>query len=87
MTAGANLALLGVIYAVIVYGLFVLFVSEIVQVLAVTADVREIWIGSPGNVLFSLDLFNREVGVTEELLRVAGASWRRSQISTSRLPC
>jgi hypothetical protein len=67
----------------------VLFVSEVVQVLAVTvllgaffvifgaiavtADVREIWIGSPGNVLFSFDLFTQEVGITEELLRVAGA--------------
>ena len=67
----------------------VLFVSEVVQVLAVTillwaffvvfgaiavtADVREIWIGSPGNILFSFDLFDQQVGVTEELLRVAGA--------------
>ena len=67
----------------------VLFVSEVVQVLAVTVllgaffvifgaiavttDVREIWIGSPGNVLFSFDLFTQGVGITEELLRVAGA--------------
>lgn len=67
----------------------VLFVGEVVQALAVTvllgaffvifgaiavtADVREIWIGSAGNVLFSFDLFNQEVGITEELLRVAGA--------------
>jgi len=67
----------------------VLFVSELVQVLtvsillggffivfgalSVTAEVREIWIGSVGNVLLTFDLFGQQIDITEELLRVAGA--------------
>ncbi|MGI9557538.1 MAG: hypothetical protein ACR2N5_06320 [Solirubrobacterales bacterium] len=67
----------------------VLFVSEAFQVLtvslilggffiifgalSVTAEVREVWIGGPGNILLSFELFDQEIEITEELLRVAGA--------------
>jgi hypothetical protein len=66
----------------------VLFVSQALQVLLVSAgvaaffvvlgalavsdEVRESWIGSGGNVLFTVPLLGNDVDVTEELLRVAG---------------
>ena len=40
--------------------------------LAVSDAVRESWIGSQGNVLFSVPVLGTNVEVTEELLRVAG---------------
>ena len=40
--------------------------------LAVSDAVRESWLGSNGNVLFSLPVLGNNVEVTEELLRVAG---------------
>jgi hypothetical protein len=66
----------------------VLFVSQAMQVLAVTVliaaffivlgaigvseEVRTSWIGGSGNELFAFDLFSERIEVTEELLRVAG---------------
>jgi hypothetical protein len=66
----------------------VLFVSQAMQVLAVTVavgaffvvlgsigvgeDVRTAWLGQAGNELFAFDLFGERFEVTEELLRVAG---------------
>src|SRR5829696_193516 len=66
----------------------VLFVSQALQVLLVSAgvgaffvvlgalavsdEVRESWIGGNGNVLLTLPLLGNDVEVTEELLRVAG---------------
>jgi hypothetical protein len=66
----------------------VLFVSQALQVLLVSAgvaaffvvlgalavsnEVRESWLGGNGNVLFTLPLLGSDVEVTEELLRVAG---------------
>ena len=66
----------------------VLFVSQAIQVLlvslgvaaffvvlgalAVSADVRESWLGANGNVLLTVPLLGDDVQVTEELLRVAG---------------
>src|SRR5215217_614461 len=66
----------------------VLFVSQALQVLLVSAGVaaffvvlgalavsdgaRESWIGGNGNVLFTLPLLGNDVELTEELLRVAG---------------
>jgi hypothetical protein len=66
----------------------VLFVSQALQVLLVSAgvaaffvvlgalavsdEVRESWIGGNGNVLFTLPLLGNDVELTEELLRVAG---------------
>ena len=66
----------------------VLFVSQALQVLLVSAGVaaffvvlgglavsdavRESWIGGNGNVLFTVPLLGDDVEVTEELLRVAG---------------
>jgi hypothetical protein len=66
----------------------VLFVSQALQVLLVSAgvaaffvvlgalavsdEVRESWIGSGGNVLFTVPLLGSNVELTEELLRVAG---------------
>jgi hypothetical protein len=67
----------------------VMFVSQALQVLVVTAavaaffvavgalligaDVRESWIGSEGDALLEFDLFGEPVELTRELLRVAGA--------------
>jgi hypothetical protein len=67
----------------------VLFVSQSLQVLVVVAgvglffvvfgalavspEVRALWIGSAGNVLFHLGVLGHRVEVTEELLRVSGA--------------
>ena len=39
--------------------------------LAVGPEIRESWIGNPGNTLLELDLLGEQVQVTEELLRVA----------------
>jgi hypothetical protein len=66
----------------------VLFVSQALQVLLVSAgvaaffvvlgalavsdEVRESWIGGNGNVLVTLPLLGNDVELTEELLRVAG---------------
>jgi hypothetical protein len=66
----------------------VLFVSQALQVLLVSAgvaaffvilgglavsdEVRESWIGGNGNVLFSIPVLGNDVELTEELLRVAG---------------
>jgi hypothetical protein len=66
----------------------VLFVSQALQVLVVSAavggffvvfgaltigpEVRDAWIGSAGNSLVSIDLFGDRVQITEELLRVSG---------------
>jgi len=66
----------------------VLFVSQALQVLLVSAgvgaffvvlgalavsnEVREAWIGGNGNVLLTVPLLGNDVEVTEELLRVAG---------------
>jgi hypothetical protein len=66
----------------------VLFVSQALQVLLVSAgvaaffvvlgalavsdEVRESWIGGNGNVLFTVPLLGSNVELTEELLRVAG---------------
>ena len=66
----------------------VMFVSQALQVLVVSAgvgaffvafgalaigaDVREAWIGSDGQSVLAFDLFGERVDVTEELLRVAG---------------
>jgi hypothetical protein len=66
----------------------VMFVSQAVQVLivsaalgaffvvfgllAITDQVREGWIGDPGNVLLDFNLFGERLELTEELLRVAG---------------
>jgi hypothetical protein len=41
--------------------------------LAVTPEVRELWIGRPGNVIVGFNLLGERAEVTEELLRVAGA--------------
>ena len=66
----------------------VMFVSQALQVLVVTAgvgaffvvfgalaigpEVRESWIGSDGRTVLGFDLFGERVDITEELLRVAG---------------
>ena len=41
--------------------------------LAVTAEVREAWLGSAGDVIVGVDVLGERAEVTEELLRVAGA--------------
>ena len=41
--------------------------------LAVTAEVREAWLGTTGNVVVGFDFLGERAEVTEELLRVAGA--------------
>ena len=41
--------------------------------LAVTAEVRDAWLGAPGDVLVGFDLLGERAEVTEELLRVSGA--------------
>jgi hypothetical protein len=54
--------------SILLGGFFIVFGA-----LSVTAEVREIWIGSVGNVLLTFDLFGQQIDITEELLRVAGA--------------
>jgi hypothetical protein len=56
--------------AVVTLGVFVAFVGF--GALAVGPAVRESWIGTGGNVLVTLTLFDEPIQITEELLRVAG---------------
>jgi len=50
-----------------VAGFFVAFGA-----LAIGPEVRESWIGSNGNVLFTINLLDEPIQITEQLLRVSG---------------
>ncbi len=63
----ASHALQVLVVTVAVFAAFVVFGA-----LAVGPSVRETWIGSGGNVLFTVRLFGEQAQVTAELLRVAG---------------
>ena len=55
-------------------------------VLAIDPAITEDWTGSAANALLEFDLFGHEAILSEELLRVAGAS-PPSRASTSRSRC